>query len=65
VRAALFVVYVAMALWLLFAAAARIAIQLAAGQSLDALPFIGGTIGLVALVLLLPAWEDRRKRNRD
>lgn len=63
-RTAIVVVYVAMAIWLLFAAAARIAIQLAAGQDLDALPFIGGGIGLVALVLLLPAYEDRRKRDR-
>jgi hypothetical protein len=65
VRTALFVVYIAMALWLLIAAAARIAIQLAAGQPLDALPFIGGAIGLFALVLLLPAWDDRRKGDRD
>jgi hypothetical protein len=64
-RAAMNIVYIAMAVWLLFAAAARIAIQLAAGQDLDALPFIGGAIGLVALVLLLPAYEDRRKRSRD
>ena len=64
-RTALFVIYVAMAIWLLFAGAVRIAIQLAAGQNLDALPFIGGAIGLVALVLLLPAWEDRRKRDQD
>ena len=64
-RTALFVVYIAMALWLLFAAAARIALQLAAGQSLDALPFVGGAIGLIALVLLLPAWEDRRRRDRE
>ena len=64
-RTTIVVIYVAMAVWLLFAAAARIAIQLAAGQDLDALPFIGGAIGLLALVLLLPAYEDRRKRNRD
>jgi uncharacterized membrane protein HdeD (DUF308 family) len=65
VRTALFVIYIAMAIWLLLAGAVRIAIQLAAGQNLDALPFIGGGIGLVALVLLLPAWEDRRKRDQD
>ncbi|MGT2426670.1 hypothetical protein [Amnibacterium kyonggiense] len=59
------VVYVGMAVWLLFAGAARIAIQLRAGQDLDALPFIGGGIGLVALVLLLPAYEDRRRQDRD
>jgi hypothetical protein len=64
-RTAMIVVYVAMALWLVLAAFARIAIQLAAGQDLDPLPFVGGAIGLVALVLLLPAWEDRRSRNRD
>ncbi|MBW4040715.1 MAG: hypothetical protein HIU86_01110 [Acidobacteria bacterium] len=64
-RTALSVVSVAMAVWLLFAAAARIAIRLAGGQDLDALPFIGGAIGLLGLVLLLPAWEDRRKRDQD
>jgi hypothetical protein len=64
-RTAMIVVYVAMAMWLVLAAFARIVIQLAAGQDLDPLPFVGGAIGLVALVLLLPAWEDRRSRNRD
>jgi hypothetical protein len=65
VRTALSVVYVAMAFWLLIAAAGRIALLLAAGQDLDALPFISGGIGLVAIVLLLSAWEDRRKRDRN
>jgi hypothetical protein len=65
VRTALSVIYVAMAAWLLLAAAARIAIQLAAGQNLDALPFVSGAIGLLGLVLLLPAWDDRRKRERE
>jgi hypothetical protein len=64
-RTAITVGYVAMAIWLLFAAVARISIQLAAGQDLDALPFIGGGIGLVALVLLLPAYEDRKRRERE
>jgi len=64
-RAALTVVYVVMAVWLLIAGMARIAIQLALGQDLDALPFVGGGIGLFALVLLLPAWEDRRRRDRE
>jgi hypothetical protein len=65
VRAAITVVYVVMGVWLLIAGGARIAIQLAAGQDLDALPFIGGALGLVALVLLLPAYEDRKHRQRD
>jgi hypothetical protein len=65
VRATIVVVYVVMAVWLLIASAARIAIQLSAGQDLDALPFIGGALGLLALVLLLPAWEDRKTRQRD
>jgi hypothetical protein len=65
-RSLLLVVYVLMAFWLLIAAGARIAIQLGAGQDLDALPFISGGIGLVGLVLLLPAYEDRRlTRHRE
>jgi hypothetical protein len=61
-RAAILLLYVVMAAWLMLAGVARIAIQLSSGLSLDALPFIGGGIGLLALVLLLPAWDDRRGR---
>ena len=64
-KTAIVFVYVAMALWLLMAGAARIAIQLSAGTDLDALPFVGGGIGLLALVLLLPAYEDLRGRRRE
>ncbi|MGN6445858.1 hypothetical protein [Amnibacterium sp.] len=64
-RATITVVYVAMAVYLLLGGAGRIVIQLSAGQDLDAIPFIGGAMGLVALVLLLPAYEDRRKRHRE
>jgi hypothetical protein len=60
VRAAIVLLYVVMAVWLMLAGAARIAIQLASGQHLDPLPFLGAGLGLLALVLLLPAWEDRR-----
>ena len=62
-RTTIVIVYVGMAVWLLLASVARIAIQLGTGQDLDPLPFIGGAIGLVALVLLLPAYEDRRRHG--
>lgn len=58
-------VYIVMALWLLISAGARIAIQLASGQDLDALPFISGGLGLIGLVLLLPAYEDWRGSRGD
>lgn len=64
-RAMITFFYVVMGAWLIFASGARIAIQLSAGQSLDALPFIGGVIGLIALVLLVPAYEDRKTRRHD
>jgi hypothetical protein len=65
VRTAIVFVYVVMTLWLMISAVARIAIQLAAGQDLDPLPFISGGLGLVGLILLLPAYEDWRSRSRD
>jgi len=64
-RTVFVIVYVAMALWLMISAAARVAIQLGSGLDLDALPFISGGLGLVGLVLLLPAYEDRRTHRRD
>jgi uncharacterized membrane protein HdeD (DUF308 family) len=64
-RAAILLLYVVMAGWLMLAGVARIAIQLSSGQNLDALPFVGGGIGLLALVLLLPAWDDRRNRTLE
>jgi hypothetical protein len=57
--------YVAMALWLMISAGARIAIQLAGGLDLDALPFVSGGLGLIGLVLLLPAYEDRGRGHHD
>lgn len=64
-RAMITFFYVVMGAWLIFASGARIAIHLSAGQSLDALPFIGGVIGLIALVMLVPAYEDRKTRPHD
>lgn len=58
-RVAILIVYIVMAGWLMLASVARIAIQLSSGQNLDPLPFVGGGLGLLALLLLLPAWEDR------
>lgn len=64
-RAAIVLVYVVMAGWLMLASVARIAIQLSSGQDLDPLPFIGGGLGLVALILLLPAWDERRNQSEN
>jgi len=64
-RAAIVLVYVVMAGWLMLAGVARIAIQLSSGQDLDALPFVGGGLGLLALVLLLPAYDDRKHRAEE
>ena len=64
-RTVFVVIYVAMALWLMISAAARVAIQLGGGLDLDVLPFISGGLGLVGLVLLLPAYEDRKTHRRD
>lgn len=64
-RAAILIVYIVMAGWLMLASVARIAIQLSSGQNLDPLPFVGGGLGLLALLLLLPAWEDRNIHSVD
>lgn len=64
-RAAILIVYIVMAGWLMLASVARIAIQLSSGQDLDPLPFVGGALGLLALLLLLPAWEDRNNPGVD
>lgn len=57
------IVYVAMAVWLLLGAALRIALQLSAGSAIDPLPIVSGGLGLVALLLLLPAYDDWRNRS--
>lgn len=55
--------YVLMAVWLLIASALRIWLQLADGDNLDALPFVGAGIGVLSLVVLAPAWDEWRSRN--
>lgn len=59
-KATIVVVYAAMAVWLLISSAARIAIQLRSGIAVDVLPFVSGGIGILAIVLLVPAYEDWR-----
>jgi hypothetical protein len=63
VRLVLVVAYIVMAVWLLVAAGLRIALLLAAGLAMDPLPFISGGIGLLALIVLAPAYEERRQRD--
>jgi len=55
--------YVIMAVWLLLAAVARIALQVAGGLDLDPLPFITGGIGLLGLLALVPAREQYRQAH--
>ena len=57
------IVYVAMAVWLLLGSALRISLLLGAGSAIDALPIVSGGLGLVALLLLLPAYDDWRNRS--
>ncbi len=62
-RAAILVVYVVMGIYLVAASVIRIQLQLARGIPLDALPFIGGSLGVLALLLLIPAFEEWRERR--
>ena len=57
--------YVVMAVWLLLAAAARIALQLAGGLDLDLLPLVTGGIGLLGLIALVPMREHYRQAHRQ
>lgn len=62
-RAAILVVYVVMGVYLVAASVIRIQLQLARGIPLDPLPFIGGSLGVLALLLLIPAFEEWRERR--
>lgn len=62
-RPLLFIAYVLMAGWLIIAGGRRIALQLMVGIDLDWSPFVSSAIGVVALLLLLPAideWNENR-----
>jgi hypothetical protein len=51
------VLYVTMSVWLIFASAGRIALMLNGGQDLDVLPFIGGGMGIAAIILYGITWD--------
>lgn len=55
------VVYATMAIWLVLAAGRRIALFLEAGQELDWSPFVSGTIGAIALLLLILSAGERHQ----
>lgn len=59
----LLVVYATMALWMIAVAMLRVALSLANGVPIDALPAITGGIGLLALLILIPRIA-RRARGR-
>lgn len=63
-RAVIVVAYVITAVWLLVAAAARIALQLAAGLDLEPLPFVTGGVGLLGLIALIPVSEQHLQGRR-
>lgn len=63
-RTVLVVAYIAMAVWLLLAAAIRVVLLLQAGNGLDPLPFISGSLAAIALLGILPAGVARVRRER-
>lgn len=54
-RPVILTTYVVMALWLLVAAVLRLVLSLRSGVPVDGLPFVTGALGLLALVILIPA----------
>lgn len=56
--------YVAIVVTLLVASAARIALQLRGGLDLDPLPLVGGGLGLLGLIALVPISEQHRQAHR-
>jgi hypothetical protein len=65
VRPLILILYVAMAVWLLVGAGARVVLQVTRGQPVDALPFVSVPIAVVAIGLLLIARADARRRRND
>jgi hypothetical protein len=57
--------YALMAGWLVIASARRIALTLNTGDAIDPVTFISGAIGLLALLLLIPAWDEHHQRKAD
>jgi len=63
VRTTITVAYALMAAWLLISSIARIAIQVTGGQRLDALPFVGCSLALLAIGLLVVLGAQHRRRT--
>ena len=55
VRPVILTAYVVMALWLLLVSVLRLALSAGSGAPADGLPFVTGGLGLLGLVILLPA----------
>jgi uncharacterized membrane protein HdeD (DUF308 family) len=62
-RAVTSLIYLVMAAWLLISAGLRIVLLLRSGSELDALPFISGTLGLLALATFLIGDDKRHARG--
>lgn len=57
------VLYATMAVWLVIAAARRIALELQNGATPDWSPFVSGAIGILAILALIPAWDELHHKD--
>jgi hypothetical protein len=54
-RPVILTMYVVMALWLFLVSVLRLALSAGSGVPVDGLPFVTGGLGLLALLILIPA----------
>jgi hypothetical protein len=54
-RPVILTAYVVMALWLFVVSVLRLVLSIGSGVPVDGLPFVTGGLGLLALVILVPA----------
>jgi hypothetical protein len=59
------VIYALMSGWLIIAAGRRIALELSHGATLDWSPFVSGTIGILAILALVTAWDELRDKSNQ